>query len=254
MTTAPAGLDLSSRPHPRREMLHGLRPLARALVRTRYDVRVHGADQVPTRGPVVLASNHVGVIDGPLLAAFAPRPVHALTKEEMFRGAMGAFLRGAGQIPLDRFHPDPSALKTCVRVLRDSGVVGIFPEGIRCDGELHRFHHGAAWLGLASGSPVVPVTLVGTRDAGGHASSLPARGARIDMVFGRPWQVPYQPAPRRRAEVVAASAALLEHMLGQQHAALSALGRALPGPLPPGEHDADPDTGFIHPADQSGQP
>ena len=78
---------------------------------------------------MILRPNHVGVIDGPLLAIFAPRPVHALTKMEMFKGFMGGFLLGAGQIPLDRFNPDPRAVKSCLRVLRDGRAVGIFPEG-----------------------------------------------------------------------------------------------------------------------------
>ena len=46
-----------------------------------------------------------------------------------------AFLLGAGQIPLDRFHPDPLAVKRCLRVLRSGGGVGIFPEGSRGAGD-----------------------------------------------------------------------------------------------------------------------
>ena len=45
--------------------------------------------ELPATGPVILACNHVGVVDGPLLAIFAPRPVHALTKQEMFKGCHG---------------------------------------------------------------------------------------------------------------------------------------------------------------------
>ena len=56
---------------------------------------------------MILACNHVGIADGPLLAIFAPRPVHALTKQEMFKGVMKRFLLSSGQIPLDRFHADP---------------------------------------------------------------------------------------------------------------------------------------------------
>ena len=78
---------------------------------------------------MLLASNHVGVADGPLLAIYVPRPVHALTKIEMFEGKTGLLLRATGQIPLYRFGADPSAIKTCLRVLRDGGVVGHLPGG-----------------------------------------------------------------------------------------------------------------------------
>ena len=142
------GLPASSAEHPPTRMLHGLRPAASWLVRRRWQVRLHHPERVAPHGGVILASNHVGVIDGPLLAIFSPRPVHALTKREMFDGRLGGFLRGAGQIPLDRFAADPAAIRACLRVVRDGGVAGIFPEGTRGDGELRRFHHGAAYLAL----------------------------------------------------------------------------------------------------------
>ena len=125
---------------------------------------------------MILASNHVGVADGPLLAIFSPRPVHALTKQEMFEGRMGRFLRDAGQIPLDRFNSDPAAVKACLRVLRDGGAVGIFPEGSRGAGEFDRFHRGAAYLALVSGAPIVPVIQFGTREPGGRQQRAAREG------------------------------------------------------------------------------
>ena len=89
-------------------MLHAARPLVRLYTNRRYGVRVHHADRVPATGPVILAANHVGWLDGPMLAIYSPRPVHALTKREMFSGRMDRFLRSAGQIPVDRFAPDPA--------------------------------------------------------------------------------------------------------------------------------------------------
>ena len=162
--------DTSAVRRPHRWLLHGARPFCAWLVRRRYRVVVHGADNVPSTGPVILAANHVGVIDGPLLAIFAPRPVHALTKIEMFTGFLGRFLTQAGQIPLDRFRTDPTAVKAAVRVLRDDGVLGVFPEGARGSGELELFHRGAAYLAHVTGAPVVPVILFGTREPGerGH--------------------------------------------------------------------------------------
>ena len=112
----PASTDVA---HPPKALLHAARPVARGLVRGRYRVRIHHSDRVPATGPVVLVANHIGIIDGPLLAALSPRPVHALTKAEMFSGRTGRFLARAGQIPVDRFHPDPRAVRTSLRVLRD---------------------------------------------------------------------------------------------------------------------------------------
>jgi 1-acyl-sn-glycerol-3-phosphate acyltransferase len=234
-----------SEEHPRRAMLHGLRPVLRAGVGLWWDLHVHGADRAPAEGPVVFASNHIGWLDGPLLAICAPRPVHALTKTEMFAGRMGAFLRGAGQIPLDRFGADPSAVKACVRVLGDGGAVGVFPEGTRGDGELHRFHHGAAYLALVSGAPVVPVVLLGSREPGGGINSLPARGARIDLVLGAPVRLGSRPWPRTPGMVRDASMLLRERLLETLDEARRTTGRELPGPLPAGQDEDDPATGLV---------
>jgi 1-acyl-sn-glycerol-3-phosphate acyltransferase len=243
-----ADLPASADEHPATRLLRLLRPPAARLVRTRWPVVVHHADRVPEAGGVILASNHIGIIDGPLLAVFSPRPVHALTKREMFDGRLGRFLRASGQIPLDRFHADPGAIRSCLRVVRDGGVAGIFPEGTRGDGELHRFHHGAAYLALVTGAPVVPVTMLGTRPPGGGANALPARGDTVDLVFGRPWQTTQQPWPRTREQVAATSVLLRGHLLSELATALADTRRSLPGPLPAGQSEDDPDTGLVEPS------
>lgn len=231
--------------HPPTAVLRRLRPPVGALLRRRFDLHVHGTEHAPATGPVIFASNHAGWLDGPLLAVFAPRPVHALTKEEMFEGRTGRFLRAAGQIPLNRFGADPSAIKSCLRVLADGGAVGIFPEGTRGGGDLQHFHHGAAYLALVSGAPVVPATQIGTRMEGGGISSVPPRGSRIDIVFGEPLTTEPRRWPRTREHILGTSALLWDHMREQQHHALALTGGTLPGPLPAGDIEDDPHTGFV---------
>lgn len=236
-------LPASSAVHPAARVLRTVRPVAAWLIRRRWRIIVHQSGLVPPTGGVILAANHVGILDGPLLATYAPRPVHALTKSEMFDGRLGGFLRATGQISLDRFAPDPGAIRTSLRVIRDGGAVGIFPEGTRSSGELDRFHHGAAYLALVTGAPVVPVTLIGTRGSG--SSSLPERGGAIDIVFGREWRTTQQDWPRTREQVTATSVLLRGHMLSEQGSALSQTRRSLSGPRPAGQSEDDPDTGLV---------
>lgn len=222
---------------PARWLLVRGRPASRWLIRRRYDVRVHHAERFPAHGPVVVAGNHVGFVDGPLMAIFAPRPVHALTKLEMFSGPLGWFLRRAGQVPLDRFHTDPRAVRTALRVLRDGHAVGVFPEGTRGPGDLQEFHTGAAYLALVTGAPVVPLTFLGTREPGGRSGSLPPKRALIDIVVGEPMAVDAVSWPRTRDHVRLTSAALRAHMRSGLADALEETGRSLPGPLPQGDRD-----------------
>lgn len=220
------------RTHPTRWLLHGGRPGARRLIRLRYDVRVHHAERFPASGPVVVAANHIGVIDGPLMAIFAPRPVHALTKREMFDGRLGGLLRLVGQVPIDREHTDPEAVRTSVRILLAGGVVGVFPEGTRGDGELRTLKAGAAYLAMVTGAPVVPMTFLGSREPGARSGSLPPRGSRIDLVIGRPFPVERAAWPRTREQIGATNALLAGHMRDDLRNALDETGRSLPGPLP----------------------
>jgi 1-acyl-sn-glycerol-3-phosphate acyltransferase len=223
---------VTTRRHPPTWLLHGGRPASRWIIRRRYDVRVHGGANVPVRGPVIVAANHTGVIDGPLLAIFSPRPVHALTKEEMFDGRLGRFLQLTGQIPLDRTHTDRSAVRACLHVLEHGGAVGIFPEGNRGAGDLSEFRNGAAYLALVSGAPIVPLMMYGTRPAGGGKDALPAPKAVVDLVYGAPFHVTPRPWPRTKRLVAATSTQLHERMCAELEAGLALTGQTLPGPIP----------------------
>jgi len=218
--------------HPPTWLLHGGRPASRWLIRRRYDVREHATGHVPPQGPVIVAANHTGVIDGPLLAIFGPRPVHALTKEEMFHGPLGPFLRLTGQVELDRFTTDLRAVRTCLHVLEHGGAVGIFPEGNRGAGDLTRFRNGAAYLALVTGAPVVPLMMFGTRPAGGGKDALPSRRGRIDLVYGAPFRAARTPWPRTSRLVAATSEALHARMQEELAAGLALTGQTLPGPIP----------------------
>jgi 1-acyl-sn-glycerol-3-phosphate acyltransferase len=179
---------------------------------------------------VILAANHLGLLDGPLLAVLSPRPVHVLTKVEMFDGPVGPVLRAAGQIPVDRSRCDAAAVNAAVRVLEAGAALGVFPEGVRGDGELRVVRPGAAYFALVTGAPVVPVAFFGTRDPGTSRDSLPSRGSAVEMVFGRPFTAPSVAWPRTKELVDRTRVALHQFLLDHLAAATSLTGRLLPGP------------------------
>jgi 1-acyl-sn-glycerol-3-phosphate acyltransferase len=218
--------------HPPTWLLHGGRPASRWLIRRRYAVREHRTGHVPPQGPLIVAANHTGVIDGPLLAIFGPRPVHALTKEEMFRSRLGPLLRVTGQIQLNRFATDLRAIRTCLHILEHGGAVGIFPEGNRGSGDLTRFQNGAAYLALVTGAPIVPLMMYGTRPIGGGKDALPVQGGAIDLVYGAPLRIERTPWPRTSRLVAATSEQLHARMLEELAAGLALTGQTLPGPIP----------------------
>jgi 1-acyl-sn-glycerol-3-phosphate acyltransferase len=218
---------------PRTRLLTAGRPAAQALLRGWYDMEFHGVERVPATGPLVMAANHVGWIDGPLLAICSPRPVHALTKQEMFTNGLGGFLLASGQIPLDRFHVDLRAIRIAVQALRQGLAVGMFPEGTRGPGDMTSPRGGAAYLALVTGAPVVPVSFLGTREPGGSDGSIPPRGSRIAMTFGEPVRLGSRPWPRTQQELAEATKVIAAAILQTMRNAEEATSMTLPGPLGP---------------------
>lgn len=162
--------------------------------------RVLGAWRVPASGPAILAVNHSHIIDGPMLMGTAPRPVHFLIKQEAFVGPLSPFLRGIGQIGVDRSTADRAAVLSALGVLERGGVLGIFPEGTRGQGDFASLRSGLAYFAVRSGAPVVPVAVLGGGDTSGRlAKALPALRSRIDVVFGDPFEAGDGSGRRTRA-------------------------------------------------------
>ncbi len=166
---------------------------------------------------MLLAVNHVSVLDGPLVySGNWRRSVHFLVKKEMFRGFFGWVLRQVGQIPVDRSGSDRAALSAAVAVLREGGAAGIFPEGSRGRGDVAAVRTGIAWIALQSGAPVVPVAVLGTRRTGERPGGLPRLRRRLHVVHGEPFR-PRAPrgVPGKQALAMAAEQVrvrLVEHV------------------------------------------
>jgi 1-acyl-sn-glycerol-3-phosphate acyltransferase len=209
-----------------------------------WPVRVHGSQDVPRTGPVLFASNHVGLLDGPMLVGSAPRWVQCLVKEEMFGLVLGPILRATGQIPVRRDHGDRAALGRALEVMASGGCVGVFPEGTRGRGDVGSVRLGVAWLALRSGAPVVPVACLGTRRSGRGTSTPRRPRARLDLVFGAPQTVVPTPAVPGRQALAHAGAALQARLSAHVRAAIEITGQVLPddpgAPTDPGDRP-DPD-------------
>lgn len=166
-------------------------------LKTLYRPTVHGLHHVPTNGPAILAANHSSFFDSIALPLVVPRQLRYPAKSEYFtqpglKGrAMAAFFRGVGQIPTDRSGGRASlaALGEAEQVLKDGNLLGIYPEGTRSpDGRLYRGRTGVVRLALSTGSPVVPVGLVGTTEIQPIEAAVP-KVRPFTATFGEPFDV-----------------------------------------------------------------
>ena len=179
--------------------------------------RVRGRRNVPQRGPVILAPNHVSMLDPPLVGVSCGRWPYTMAKAELFVGAFGWVIEQMGTFPIHRGQADRRALKIARRLLDDGQALLIFPEGTRSrDGQLGEAEIGVAMLAHASRAAVVPVFIAGTQRAfsPGHPGFAIVR---TEIRFGKPLQLDDLYQKRGNREV-------LEEINSRLMAAIAALG------------------------------
>ncbi len=200
--------------------------MAGGIFHTWFPVTVRGREHLPSTGGVIVAANHLSLLDVPLLGYAIPRESRFPAKPELFANVLLArFLLSLGGFPIARGEGDRKALSFSEQVLRDGGVLGLFPEGTRSrDGSLRTFHRGVALLAMGAGVPIVPAAIAGTDVSLPPGTSLP-RPARMTVTFGPPeWPVPVPSDPAsKKAESL--------RLVGRVHDRVQAL--LSESPIPP---------------------
>ena len=148
-----------------------------------WNARIYGRENVPRNGPLIVACNHVSLLDPPVMGCFVPRQVSYMAKRELFEiPVLGPLIRGLGAYPVDRGGTATAAIKRSVEVLRAGGCVGIFPEGGRNVEGDKAPRGGVALLASLANAPVVPAAIVGTDEK--------KKRGKIKVAFGRPVALP----------------------------------------------------------------
>ena len=211
MSTAVAALPPRSAARP--AVAAACRAVGSGLARALFAVRLEGTEHVPRTGPVLLAGNHSGFLDGPLLFLLAPRRTAVLAKSEIFVGPWPRLWAWLDVVPVQRGTADRSALRAGLAVLQRGGALAVFPEGTRGSGRLESVTPGLAWLALRSGAQVVPVALSGTAEALPRGTWRPRLRAPVVLRFGSPVTVDAVGDPRARRTVDAAAEQLRQALL-----------------------------------------
>ena len=170
---------------------HGFARLwSRMILKTAAcSLNVSGFEQVDTSKSCIYAVNHLSALDIPCLYAGLPVQFRIMAKRNLFNYPfLGWHLRRSGQIPIDRSDAR-SSLRSLMRAsesVRSGTSMLVFPEGGRSqDGLLQEFLGGAFYVAIKAGVEVVPMALVGTRDALPMNSYI-IRPTPFQLVVGKP--------------------------------------------------------------------
>lgn len=166
--------------------------LIRFLAKAGFRLTGKGLENVPEKGPYIIAPNHASFLDafciGSVLPARAFRDLYSLGIQKYFTGNAGrVFARLAHVIPVDQELYLNKALQMSSYVLGKGKSLLIFPEGGRSfDGGLLEFKKGVGILAIELNVPVVPAYIKGSFEALPRNAVWP-RFTKIEVMFGRPF-------------------------------------------------------------------
>lgn len=150
-----------------------MRFLGYGLLRLLTRVRISGYENMPRRGPVILVGNHVAMLEAAMMVVCSPFQVELIGNGDIpFDRRYGWAVHAWGYIPIQRGAMDREALTVALEVLKQGGVVGIFPEGGIWESSAKKSKTGVSWLSYQSGAPVLPIGFGGIDGALGAAFKL----------------------------------------------------------------------------------
>lgn len=172
-------------------LYHVIKFVATPLIGLYHRVRTYGKKDFDHNQNYVVVGNHISHLDPIYIAAFFPKPLHYMAKKELFENKfLKWLLEHIGAFPVNREVADLGAVKKALRVLKDDGSMGIFPEGGRAEKwDEQALKQGAAFLALRSKTPVLPVCIFGTKQAKPRGSNW-VRPVKVRILFGQPIPIP----------------------------------------------------------------
>ena len=152
-----------------------------------FGLEVRNAHCIPKEGPIILAANHFSILDPWVLQMAFPRRITYMVGALFYQGKGAWFYKMHKAIPVKERGLNKDAFVAGLDVLKDSGVLGIFPEGWeeRYDGQLQPGNPGVAMLSCKSHVPVLPAYISGANKILPKGSMLP-RFTKITVTYGEP--------------------------------------------------------------------
>ena len=141
-----------------------VKPIVKLLFYTLYRPTIKGRENIPKKGPFVLAGNHTKWLDSVMLVSVTPKnQVHFLAKEELWHGKGWIVVKAMGCIPVNRKIHDKDALIKAYEYLNNGSSIGIFPEGTinRTDDIIMPFKFGAVKMCKETNATLVPFVITG---------------------------------------------------------------------------------------------
>ena len=160
--------------YPRKSLFRAIaKHVVRGLLKIFARLSVEGLEKIPKTGAAILAVNHVHVLEIAITVAIPERQVELIGNGDIpFDPAYGWLANAYGFIPVKRGSLDRNALRMGMDVLRQGGVLGIFPEGGIWDQANMDPQIGVSLIAQRTQKSVVPIACGGMKGVMGQILKL----------------------------------------------------------------------------------
>jgi 1-acyl-sn-glycerol-3-phosphate acyltransferase len=168
-----------------------LRWVLYGLIRILSRLTVSGRENIPDQGGCIVAGNHLGIVDGPLIYSLIKRndAIGLVALKHRDNPAIRFIVETANGIWIDRNRTDFGALKEARKHLKTGGLLGVAPEGTRSDTHvLIEAKPGVAFLADTSKAIIVPLGITGSENS--LKKMFTFQRPKIHIRFGEPFQLP----------------------------------------------------------------
>ncbi len=134
------------------------------LLKIIFRMKVYGRENIPSKGRLIICSNHLSYIDPVFTDACIHRQICFMAKTQLFTNKfVTAVVTWFNAYPVNRGAFDRSAIRNSVAILKSEQMIGLYPEGTRStDGVLRAGHQGVGLISIMADSPVIPVAITGS--------------------------------------------------------------------------------------------
>lgn len=146
---------------------------------------VTGRENIPTEGPVLFCANHLSTYDAVLMLTYLPSNAQFVGPGDFkLLWPANIVVKNLGIIMVDRGAVDRQSLKRMEAVLKEGGLLGLFPEGGTWEKGIEDVKSGATYLSLTTGARIVPIALGGTYQVWSKMARL--KRPKVTVHFGKP--------------------------------------------------------------------
>lgn len=141
-----------------------LKFILKPIYKIYYNPKIYNKENLNIDGPIIIAGNHINIMDQCNIIISTKRVITYMAKKEYFDSFKTRwFFKSVGCIPVNRGSKEDTSKIEAIKVLKNNGAIGIFPEGTRnkTKEKLLPFKYGTVSMAKETNATIIPFAIIG---------------------------------------------------------------------------------------------